>query len=149
MSDFDAFLLSLSDDQKAKLMQGLMQSSDKSEPEKIEQRVLSVTEDLEREEVRELGRKPPVVVNEDFTVTRPESSNGKRPVRAKKNQWKDTGENREENFDPQTFEKMGKTARTRPEHKKTTVSCHVCGKSFKADVELIFGEFVRCNRCIG
>lgn len=145
MSDFDAFLASLSDEQKAKLMQGLMAGAEKpAEPE--------VTVQLEREEVQELGRKkqPVVVVNEDFTVTRNNDiDTRKQPVRAKKNQWSDTGENRDEDFDAEKFEKMGRVARSRPKSEKVAVTCHVCNKTFKTDPELIYGEFTRCNRCTG
>lgn len=78
MSDFfEAFLSSLSDEQKEKLAQSIMDNLKKpAEP--------SVTADLEREPVQELGRKQPaVVVNEDFTVTRNnEVETRKQPVRA-------------------------------------------------------------------
>lgn len=147
MSDFfESFLESLSDDQKEKLAQSIMKSLNKpAEPE--------VTADLEREEVQELGRRrPAVVVNEDFTVTRTNDvSTRKQPVRAKKNQWVDTGDDVEHDadFDPAKFEKMGRTARSRPKAQKVEMTCHVCGKSFKTDPKLVYGEFVRCNRCTG
>lgn len=147
MSDFfEAFLSSLSDEQKEKLAQSIMDNLKKpAEP--------SVTADLEREPVQELGRKQPaVVVNEDFTVTRNnEVETRKQPVRARKNQWVDTGEEVEHDadFDPSKFEKMGRTARSRPKSQKVELTCHVCHKTFKTDPKLVYGEFVRCNRCTG
>jgi hypothetical protein len=148
MSDFfEAFLSSLSDEQKEKLAQSIMNNLNKpAEPK--------VTADLEREEVQELGRKrqPAVVVNEDFTVTRNNDiETRKQPVRARKNQWVDTGEDVEhdKDFDPAKFEKMGRTARSRPKSQKVEMTCYVCGKSFKTDPKLVYGEFVRCNRCTG
>jgi hypothetical protein len=151
MSNFDAFVSSLSEEQKEALMKGVMESAEKPPVE--------VTADLGREEIQELGRKKPpakprprrAVVNDDFTVTRPEGSkgSGKQPVRAKQNQWKDIGENKEEGFDPEKFERLGKTARTRPPKVKVEIDCHICHKTFEIDEDLVYGEFTRCNRCTG
>ena len=94
--------------------------------------------------------KPAIVVNKDFSVTRnDESSNRRAAVRAKKNKWSDDGTDRDPNFDPEKFEKMGRTQRARPESLKAEVACHICSKKFKVNPSLVYGENIRCNRCTG
>ena len=94
--------------------------------------------------------KPAIVVNKDFSVTRnDESSNRRAAVRAKKNKWSDDGTDRDPNFDPDKFEKMGRTQRARPESLKAEVACHICSKKFKVNPSLVYGENIRCNRCTG
>ena len=84
-------------------------------------------------------------VKEDFTVSRGDARSGtRRPVKAKENQWQDTGEL----SDVETPE-FSRTPRNRQKPNKIEVECHVCGKSFKMLQSLIHGEFVRCNRCTG
>lgn len=159
MSEFDEFVFLLSDDQKAALMKGLQKAAETEVQEGVAAELESRQDEVPPRQTTvqglttvELYRpkpRPTVTVNKDFSVTRPDSKNGKQPVRAKRNQWKDTGENREEGFDPAKFEKMGKTERKRPEHVKVEIDCHLCGRSFKIDPDLIYGEFTRCNRCTG
>ena len=138
MSDdiIQKLLESLTPDQKANLIDSLLSSNVKSdEPETKEESVSS---------------KPQTKVNEDFTVTRDnELSRGKTPVRARRNQWVDDGEDRDPDFDPVKFEKMGRTARNRGKAKKKNVECHVCGKTFSINENLVYGEYMRCNRCTG
>ena len=138
MSDdiIQKLLESLTPDQKANLIDSLLSSNVKSdEPEIKEESVSS---------------KPQTKVNEDFTVTRDnELSRGKTPVRARRNQWVDDGEDRDPDFDPVKFEKMGRTARNRGKTKKKNVECHVCGKKFSMNENLVYGEYMRCNRCTG
>ena len=138
MSDdiIQKLLESLTPDQKANLIDSLLSSNVKSdEPETKEESVSS---------------KPQTKVNEDFTVTRDnELSRGKTPVRARRNQWVDDGEDRDPDFDPVKFEKMGRTARNRGKAKKKNVECHVCGKMFSINENLVYGEYMRCNRCTG
>tara|TARA_R110002020_G_scaffold103752_24_gene243269 strand:- start:11552 stop:11935 length:384 start_codon:yes stop_codon:yes gene_type:complete len=99
-----------------------------------------------KKERSEKGEKPPeATVKEDFTVNREvKGRKGRRPVRAKKNLWEDTGEL----SDVETPE-FSKTPRSRQKPNKVSVECHVCGKTFKISKSLIYGEFVRCNRCTG
>jgi len=88
---------------------------------------------------------PNPTVEEDFTVIREGRDRKSRsPVKAKKNLWEDTGEL----SDVETPE-FSKTPRNRQKPNRVTVECHVCGKSFKMSKSLIYGEFVRCNRCTG
>lgn len=68
----------------------------------------------------------------------------KEPVKARKNEWVDTGEGRD--FDTEYGER---SPRIRKPYKKVTVECSVCGKSFKADPKYVYGEYHRCSRCVG
>lgn len=71
---------------------------------------------------------------------------GKRPVRAQANTWTDNGECRDEEFDP-TGLKV--TPRSRPDANNKIVeqTCSVCNKTFKIDSSLVYGQFIRCDRC--
>jgi formylmethanofuran dehydrogenase subunit E len=128
-------LESLTDEQKAKLVQGLLQSNT-SEDEVIvnEENVASVAP-------------PRATVNEDFTVNR-DMKNRSNAVKFRKNDWVDNGENRDNDVDYEQFEKT-RTPRRRTKPKKTSVECHVCGKTFSVNENLIYGEYIRCNQCTG
>ena len=130
-------LESLTPDQKASLVDSLLNDNVKRDvPEMKEEAPPS---------------NPSSNVNEDFTVTRGDDFLEKRktPVRANKNQWVDDGEDRDPDFDPAKFERMGKTSRNRGKAKKRTLECHVCGKTFSMNANLVHGEYIRCNRCTG
>lgn len=146
--NFEELVNSLNDEQKNALMAafGVDPSVVKPKP-KIEVKELPTLQS--KEEV--VSSKPRRKVNEDFTVVRDQSVLDKRkiPVKAKKNQWMDTGEDRDPDFDPVKFERMGKSARNREKVKKQTVECHVCGRDFQINPGLVYGEYVRCNRCTG
>lgn len=142
MSDFDAFLSSLSDEQKEALMKGLMADSTPSENkgEKLPQ----------REEATYKPKARTAVVNEDFSVTPADNPKGHRtPVKAKTNQWADTGENRDEEFDASKYEEIGRAPRIRQAPEIVDVECHVCKKMFTANVSTLYGTFHRCGRCVG
>ena len=128
-------LESLTDEQRAELVRvmtkGLLKS--KEQEETIEGTVPS---------------KPRSKVTEDFKVDR-ETKDRKTPVRARKNKWVDEGENRDPDFSSENFEKLGRTPRNRQPVKKKQVECHICGRSFAINQSLVYGEFVRCNRCTG
>lgn len=86
-------------------------------------------------------------VDDDFIVRRNNTlpSNKRRePVKAKQNQWTDTGE-----FKDVETPKVERTPRKRESPKNKAVSCHVCGKPFKVDPRFVYGEYYRCNRCVG
>ena len=124
--NFDNFVASLSDEQKQKLMQGLMEASEK---ESVEEAVSS---------------KPQSSVTEDFKVKREQAVTGKAPVKFKKNKWEDQGEFKE--VETPDFKR---TPRKRNAPNKKTVECHVCGKEFSINANLVYGEYMRCNRCTG
>lgn len=150
--NFDDFVGSLSDEQKQKLMEGLMEASERP-PVKVKTRDLpsrkSKLEDQEQEET--VSSKPRSRnVTEDFKMVSDNTlEKRKSPVRARKNQWVDKGEDRDPEFDPDKFERMGKAARSRAKVRKETVECHVCGKTFSINPSLIYGTNIRCNRCTG
>ena len=129
MSNFDAFLSSLSDDQKAQLIQALMPQQNTTT------------------EIQSTTPQPSTIVDENFIVKKVDNATNNRrkePVRARENRWKDEGEFR----DIETPE-YKKTPRRREAAKKIDVECHICGKSFKEDARFVYGEFPRCNRCTG
>jgi formylmethanofuran dehydrogenase subunit E len=96
---------------------------------------------------KEVNEQTKKAINQDFiTETKPKIQNQQRrePVRGRGNEWVDTGEGRDI-FTPETE----RTPRKRPPPVKQMVECHACGKTFKADKRFIYGEYVRCDRCVG
>jgi len=96
----------------------------------------------------QIKSKEEVVENDknDFRMNRSIESNRKRkePVKAKGNNWVDTGEKKEittPHFTP--------VARTRETPTKITIKCHICGRSTEVDSRFVYGEFYRCNNCTG
>ena len=83
---------------------------------------------------------------EDFTMNKNNSITNKKkePVVAKENTWSDTGEDRH----IKTPE-IKATPRNRKPPKKKNVTCYVCGKKNSVNANLIYGEFYRCDNCIG
>lgn len=149
MSNFEDFIRNLSPEQVELLKAALSNEGSKPTP-KVPVAPLPTRNQTVQEETVS-SRSPRRRVNEDFSVTRNEDVLDQRkiPVRAKKNQWSDTGEDRDPDFDPVKFERIGKVARNREKIKKHTVECHVCGRSFQVNPSLVYGEFIRCNRCTG
>jgi hypothetical protein len=122
MSDMNDFVNSLTEEQKQKLME-----------------VLSSGKQQDSNTTNSVG--------EDFRVYKTDSkltSRRKEPVKARRNEWQDTGEFRdvETNYGE-------KTPRRKEAPKKASIECHVCGKEFKVDQRYVFGEFYRCNKCGG
>ena len=142
------FFNSLTDEQKKQLAGALLSSVEsQSPPDKDKKIIKSKTKNIKKD----LPKEPPqIVVDHDFTVTRAESKDSqnrrKEPVRARKNEWKDTGEFRDVNSPDYD---LTPSPRKREAPKKIDVECHVCGRSFKADQRFVFGEYHRCNRCVG
>jgi len=123
---------SLTDEQKAQLVQGLLKSNENTETP------------VAKEEAVSSNNKPKNKVREDFTVQR-EDNNRKIPVRAGKNQWSDDHEVFENtDFD---YSKVQRTPRQRKAKKRVTVECSVCGKEFQKHESEMFGEYHRCNKC--
>jgi hypothetical protein len=83
-------------------------------------------------------------VREDFTVTRKPIQQGKYSVQAGKNTWVDSGELKD--VETPEFER---TPRNRPKPQVVETACHVCGKRFKVNQSIVYGEFYRCDRCTG
>ena len=129
-------LESLTDEQKAQLVQGLLKSNENEEVPVLKEETVS--------------SQPRSNVTDDFRVVQNDKlEKRKTPVRARKNQWADEGEDRDPDFDPAKFERMGKAARNRSKARKKTIECHVCGRSFAVNPAYVYGENIRCNRCTG
>lgn len=145
MNSFEEFINNLSSEQMEMLQAALDKASSRPVA-KVPARELP-----SRLKVKEADFSNSRKVNEDFTVTPNEQFLEKRKtqVRAKKNEWEDTGEDRDPDFDPIKFEKMGKTSRSRSKIQKRNVECHICGRTFEINSNLVYGEFIRCNRCTG
>jgi hypothetical protein len=124
------FVDTLNDSQKKALLEALTKNSDttlKQIPEEVKQETRSV-------------------IGEDFRVSsiKPNNSKRREPVRGRKNEWVDEGEDRH------IETKYGaRTPRSRDPHKKVDVECSVCGRSFKTDPKYIYGEYHRCSKCTG
>lgn len=147
MSSFEEFINNLSQEQM-ELLQAALDKASSKPVAKIPTRELPSRSKTKQEETVS-SKSPDITVNPDFTVIRNDNVNkGKTPVRARKNEWEDHGEFKDDEFDYQKFEKM-KTPRKRQRPNQRTVECHVCGKSFTINENLIYGEYIRCNRCTG
>ena len=125
-----SLLESLTPEQKQDLIDKILNSNVKGSEPEPQQEDVSVTEDFK------------VVNNSKLESKR------KQPVKYKKNTWADTGEFRDDEVDYAKFEKT-KTPRRRGKPQKKEVECHVCGKTFSMNANLIHGEYIRCNRCTG
>ena len=137
-------LESLTPDQKDQLVKGLLNSNVKGDVPTPSQS----SGDEEQDSEEAVSSNPHSVVNEDFSVTRENVEGSKTVVKFTRNKWVDKGEHREEPVDYEKFEKT-KTPRRRGKPSKKKVECHVCGKTFSINESLIYGEYIRCNRCTG
>jgi len=130
MTDMNNFINSLTEEQKKKLFEALVSSTNNKEAEDANTDNQSTSN-----------------VDEDFRIHKTDSkliNRRKEPVKARKNEWHDTGEDR----DIET--KYGeRTPRRKEAPKKSNIECHVCGKSFKVDARYVYGEYYRCNKCGG
>ena len=131
------FINMLNEEQKQALLKALTGNSPT---------LSQVPAEIKQESVKQIESSRPPVVNEDFTMFKQETNNTRRkePVRARKNEWQDTGESRD--IETPEFER---TPRRRQPHKKVEVECSVCGKTFKEDSKFVHGDYYRCNRCVG
>jgi len=85
-------------------------------------------------------------ITEDFQVKKQNNLNKKRKeaVQASANTWKDTGEDRHIETPNASI-----TPRNRAKPKTKSVKCHVCGKTSNVRSSLVYGEYYRCDSCIG
>lgn len=136
----DDFIKTLTAEQKAALIEAL--SDNNTTPE---QPLNTHTPSIDTSEAVN-GSVEDVEVEENFNVVRKPTkfSKSKEPVRARENTWTDTGEDRHIETP-----KSHITPRTRKAPSKKTVKCHACGKTEKVNAGLVFGEYYRCDRCIG
>ena len=153
-----AILGAMTPEQKQELANSLLSAVTAENVEEVSEELKKAGEEAEktvRKPRKRKPSKPKVTVNEDFTVTREgDLDSQKRPVRAQVNQWVDTGEDgRDEKTEltPEQMEAMEKTMqpRDRPDPiEKKTVKCHVCHRDFDVDPSAIYGEYIRCDKCV-
>ena len=124
----DDFVKTLSNEQKAALIQALGGTEAKAEDTKPVETVENTTN-----------------ITEDFRVVKDnnlKSDSRRVPVNAGQNTWTDTGEHK----DIETPNAQ-RTPRNRPPPKKKDVTCNACGKTFKVNASMVYGEYYRCDRC--
>ena len=128
----DNFIQTLTEEQKAALLKAL--SSDGSEAPEVESRW------QHEEPISEAVDGP-----QDFTMNKQKDSEkpSKQPVRARENQWVDTGEDRH----IETPE-VAMTPRNRQPPKMKKVTCTKCGTTETVNESVLCGEFYRCSRCV-
>ena len=165
-TDFKNFLNKLSDEQLSHLKELFQQNEEerndknpktpkekkesrqkeKETDEQAHQKTESYRKEKKGEEVNEnTFEENNIVINNDFTVTRETSKiHRKTPVKFKRNEWKDEGDFRD--IETPYFEK---TPRNRPKPSKEQVECHVCGRTFSINSNLVYGDYHRCNKCTG
>jgi DNA-directed RNA polymerase subunit RPC12/RpoP len=118
----DSFLATLTDEQKAALLEALTKNDTAAKN----------TQQVEEDKSQFIAQ----------TKKAPANQKRKEPVRAKQNTWTDTGEDR--NIETPKYEP---TPRTREKIEKVSIKCHACGKSFDIDPRFVYGEYYRCDRC--
>lgn len=142
----DDFIQTLSSEQREALLKALVGDHVKKTVDSI-----AADDDL-GSDLEEVLSEEPVKTKpkvEDFTM-RKDGNNAlgktgrKEPVKAKANTWTDTGEHK----DVSTPD-AARTPRNRVAPKKKKVRCHICGKDFTINASLVYGEYYRCDRCIG
>lgn len=82
--------------------------------------------------------------SQDFTMHSDISNDNKKgPVKARKNAWTDSGEDR--HIETPSAKR---TPRTRRPPQQKDVVCSACGKKQTVNASLVFGEYYRCESCI-
>ena len=124
------FVELLTPEQKAALLSALSDSD-------------SAVSNLVPEEVNEETK---AHITEDFQVKKQNNLNKKRKeaVQAHENTWTDTGEDRHIETPSTSI-----TPRNRAKPPTKSVKCHVCGKTNTVRSNLVYGEYYRCDSCIG
>lgn len=140
------FIQTLSDEQRAALLKALTGDDFKPEVESRWQHEEPISEAVDGPQQQESKSKPTA---EDFTMRKDTGSTldktrRREAVKARANTWTDTGEHKDISTPEAT-----RTPRNRPTPKKKDVTCHICGKKYKVNASLVYGEFYRCDRCTG
>lgn len=128
------FINMLNKEQRLALLKALQEDSPS---------VSSVPEEVKQESIEHINA---TKSSEDFRISSIKKDNNRRkePVKARKNEWVDTGEFRD--IETPYGER---SPRNRKPSKKMDVECSVCGRSFKTDPKYVYGEYHRCSRCTG
>jgi len=134
------------------ILQTLLSTLTKEQKESLVAKLITDVGGLQPEAHRKVVDKP-VSLNKEPTGGEfstdwgKESGSGKVPVRAKANTWTDTGEARDPDFKPEELVPSPRSAR--PRTSKVTKTCSVCKKEFEISSSLVYGSFIRCDRCTG
>lgn len=128
------FINMLNKEQRLALLKALQEDSPAVAP---------VPKEVKQESIEHINK---TNSSEDFRINSIKKDNHRRkePVKARKNEWVDTGESRD--IETPYGER---SPRTRQPSKKIDVECSVCGRSFKTDPKYVYGEYHRCSRCTG
>ena len=142
----DDFIQTLSSEQREALLKALVGDHVKKTVDSIAADD-DLGSDLEEVLSEEPTKSKPTV--EDFAMHKKNDSvlgknRCREAVKAQANTWTDTGEHKDVST-PDT----ARTPRNRAAPKKKKVRCHVCGKDFTINANLVYGEYYRCDRCIG
>jgi len=145
----DDFIQTLSSEQREALLKALVGDHVKTTVESRWQHEEPVSEAVDgvAEQKPETSRTKDA---EDFTMHKKSDSglptNGRREqVRARENTWVDTGSEAKDVTTPE----VSRTPRNRKPPAKKTVTCHACGKTFKVNANMVYGEYYRCDNCTG
>jgi len=86
-------------------------------------------------------------VKSDFTMDKERFTSDRRrePVKARENTFVDNGTDHKDIVTPE----IERTPRNRKPPAKKQVVCRSCGKTFKVNARLVYGESYRCDRCTG
>lgn len=142
----DEFVQTLSEEQKAALIKALGGNTEVESRWQHEEPISEAVDGVAKEEPKPSKQRE----TEDFTM-RKEGSSGlpsssrREPVRARKNTWVDTGSEAKDVTTPE----VSRTPRNRKPPAKKQVTCHACGKKFKVNASIVYGEYYRCDRCTG
>lgn len=116
----------------------------------LEQLMSSLSEANVEEKPKETERDVPANnVDEDFRVTNSKLERGRKPVKARKNSWQDTGEWNIPEGEEEWGGNRKRSERNRSKAKRVKLECSVCGKTYMENPNLVYGEYHRCNRCGG
>lgn len=116
----------------------------------LEQLMSSLSEASVEEKPKETERDVPANnVDEDFRVTNSKLERGRKPVKARKNSWQDTGEWNIPEGEEEWGGNRKRSERNRSKAKRVKLECSVCGKTYMENPNLVYGEYHRCNRCGG
>tara|TARA_B100001059_G_C17835119_1_gene587529 strand:- start:4453 stop:4860 length:408 start_codon:yes stop_codon:yes gene_type:complete len=116
----------------------------------LEQLTSSLSEEKQQvapSDSEELVSSEPKEAENNFTMHKDNTKpKGRREVvKFKKNTWQDDGLE----FSDTDTPKIKRTPRNRKKANIVDVECHVCGKEFQMNANLVYGEYQRCNRCGG
>lgn len=136
------------------ILRAVLESMSKEQKEQLIAELIAEVGDLQPASTPEVQAPKPaspvaqVSESNGFSTDWGKNIDGKRPVRAQANTWVDSGESKDEEYNPDQYQKV---PRQRQDAKTMLVekTCSSCNKKFKINSSLVYGEFIRCDRCTG